>query len=692
MTLRGRLTAAFLVVVIVPLLVGAALVAAALPRAVADRQERGVVSAGHLSGQVIGELCKRARAAAEVAARAAVTPDPVAIEAALSQLVDRGLADGASVVDGSGATVAMAGTGPTNVLSQGCEAGEVVRKGSENFLTATVRLERPVPGSPVPQDAGAASASFRIADSLARRLRAALGDGEIVLLAGGQRIAESGPVDAELITEALEAGNRPVHTNGSLAAIDPVRPGQPVAVLVAMPEGEGVNVLPYVLGVVGLAAALAAGIAVLLARATTRPLQELGDAAARIASGDLTATIAVRNRDEIGRLAEAFNAMIEELRGYVGALQKSRDEVQATVARLGDALSGTHDLDRILGVVLDTAMASTGAHGGAVLLLSGDHLELAAGEGLAEHDVPADLRLEVGTGIAGGVARSGVPVRGYSGKGLRPAPGEPRNTTLAALPLKSSADVVGVLMLFDRDEEFSEGDLTTLRAFASQATVAIDNVQLHEEARRQSLTDGLTGLWNYRYFQLTVGKEIERASRFSRPLSLLMLDLDLFKRVNDNYGHQRGDDVLVELAERLRGQVRDVDVLARYGGEEFVAVLPETDEAGALQAAERIRAAVRRAPFGDGDDPLDMTVSIGVAVFPQHGDSSADLLGRADEAMYAAKRAGRDTFRVYDPDGVRREEPEAEAESVPDSGSDRDPEITSVRVAQAGPEQPQQPT
>jgi len=194
---------------------------------------------------------------------------------------------------------------------------------------------------------------------------------------------------------------------------------------------------------------------------------------------------------------------------------------------------------------------------------------------------------------------------------------------------------------------FDERDLATIRTFATQATVAIDNVLLHEEAQRLSITDGLTGLWNYRYFTMTIGKEIERSARFGRPLALLMLDLDRFKVVNDTYGHQRGDAVLVELAARVRGQVRDVDTVARYGGEEIVVILPETDVEGAVQAAERICDAVRRRPFGDmSEGEVEVTVSIGAAVFPTHGGSSTTLLRRADEALYEAKDAGRDTWRL----------------------------------------------
>jgi diguanylate cyclase (GGDEF)-like protein len=297
-------------------------------------------------------------------------------------------------------------------------------------------------------------------------------------------------------------------------------------------------------------------------------------------------------------------------------------------------------------------MASTRAQAGMVLMFGPTRHELVleVARGVDERGVPADLRLPVGEGVTGRVAKTGDVVMGRLGAGdLRPAPGEPSSGSVIAVPLKSSGTVIGVLDLFDRldAELFDDRDLATIRTFASQATVAIDNVLLHDEAQRLSITDGLTGLWNYRYFTMTVGKEIERSARFGRPLALLMLDIDLFKSVNDTYGHQRGDAVLVELAGRIRGQVRDVDTVARYGGEEIVVILPETDEAGAAQAAERICDAVRRRPFGEpGQAEVDVTVSIGAAVFPTHGGSSTTLLRRADEALYQAKDAGRDTWRL----------------------------------------------
>ena len=165
-------------------------------------------------------------------------------------------------------------------------------------------------------------------------------------------------------------------------------------------------------------------------------------------------------------------------------------------------------------------------------------------------------------------------------------------------------------------------------------------MQLHQEAQRLSTTDGLTGLWNFRYLSMSLAREIERSTRFQRPLAVLMLDLDHFKLVNDQHGHARGDTVLRELAHRVQEQIREVDTFARYGGEEFVVVLPETTVEGAAQLAERICDAVRREPFRpEGEEPLDITVSIGGAAFPEHGASAGDPDARGRQG--ALRRQGR---------------------------------------------------
>jgi two-component system, cell cycle response regulator len=219
-----------------------------------------------------------------------------------------------------------------------------------------------------------------------------------------------------------------------------------------------------------------------------------------------------------------------------------------------------------------------------------------------------------------------------------------------------------VLALYDRlgADQFDDTDLRTLRTFAGQAGVAVHNVRVHEEAQRLSLTDPLTGLWNYRYLRASLRREVERASRFGRMLTVLVLDLDHFKDVNDKYGHAAGDTVLGEFARRIRIGLREVDVAFRQGGEEFVVLLPETDAYGGIIVAERLGAAVREIPVpidprrpdavtGLLVDRVAISVSIGIAVYPEHGTTAQQVLDAADDALYAAKNAGRDTYRLAEP-------------------------------------------
>ncbi|HEY1179677.1 MAG TPA: diguanylate cyclase, partial [Phytomonospora sp.] len=417
----------------------------------------------------------------------------------------------------------------------------------------------------------------------------------------------------------------------------------------------------------------AVGVAWWLARSTTRPVTELAAAADRVAAGDLEARVPVRGGDEVAALATTFNRMTREMQGYVQALTASRDQLRGNLGLLGDTLSSTHDLDRILEVILSTAMTATGAQSGALLLVDEEedatttpatliarcHAGAIAGDPRA-----AGIRVRVGEGLLGRIVAGGEPRRGRVTEETVFAPQEPHCHTYIAVPF-TGADAlvrtpgqasrpVGVLALYDRlgFDEFDDTDLSTLRTFAGQAAVAVENVLLHEEAQRLSLTDPLTGLWNYRYLKVTMDKEVERAHRFGRRTAVIAIDLDRFKDVNDTYGHPVGDRVLIELASRITAQIREVDFAFRYGGEEFVVLLPETDRYGAIPVARRLGEAIRREPFplppaADGTTrTVPVTISMGIAIFPDHGETGADVLAAADEALYAAKAAGRDTYRV----------------------------------------------
>ncbi|HXD58153.1 MAG TPA: GGDEF domain-containing protein, partial [Thermoleophilaceae bacterium] len=187
----------------------------------------------------------------------------------------------------------------------------------------------------------------------------------------------------------------------------------------------------------------------------------------------------------------------------------------------------------------------------------------------------------------------------------------------------------------------------------AQAAVSIENANLHETAQRLAVTDELTGLFNVRHFQEALENEVERSRRFSSPVGLAMLDIDNFKKVNDTYGHQQGDVVLVEVARALRSLSRDIDVPARYGGEELAVILPQTDLDGAELLAERMRAAVADLAVKrlDGQGVLKITASFGVAAFPESADARKSLIAAADAALYRAKHGGKN--QVQRADAVR---------------------------------------
>lgn len=222
---------------------------------------------------------------------------------------------------------------------------------------------------------------------------------------------------------------------------------------------------------------------------------------------------------------------------------------------------------------------------------------------------------------------------------------ESADGVLKCIPLLTHEKITAVLCAGSTAiDGFSEDDMLVLSAIASELAVAIDNAQLYKLTKRLAVTDELTGLSNYRYLRQRLDLEIDRAQRYLRPVSLLMIDVDDFKGHNDSYGHASGDRVLADLAQVLRAKCRDLDVVARYGGEEFAVILPETDASGAFVVAEKLRESVGVHMFGGdhGRRDVHVSISVGVATYPIHAGSSEELLKQADDALYKAKSTGRD--------------------------------------------------
>lgn len=206
-------------------------------------------------------------------------------------------------------------------------------------------------------------------------------------------------------------------------------------------------------------------------------------------------------------------------------------------------------------------------------------------------------------------------------------------------PLATEGYEIGVLFLgrYTR-EPFTESSEGFLETMAGQAAIAVENANLYSTAQELAVHDGLTGTYNYRYFMKQLEEELKRAERYGRAVSLAMIDIDLFKNVNDTHGHQRGDDVLRGLTQTLTSTTRETDIVARYGGEEFVVILPETDTADALEVAEKLRVAVSNASYArENGHSIKITISLGVATYPSLAGNQEELLRRADDALYSAK-------------------------------------------------------
>ena len=650
MTLRTRLALVLVALVLVPLVAAAILVLYAVPRAAADRADSLVLSARSGVTNEVSRTCDEVQSAAVVTGRTLGSTSPAT---ATRRAVADGLADWVSVVSDRGNAVSSAGQLPSGLITEpwsDCAAGEA------GGPALTTELQVVVADTP---ELSAVRTAEAVDTAYLDNLRSRLGfTADVALLLDGRVVASTSDPSVDLSAATDLAANAPagggvVSEDGVTASVAPAGPGMPFTVVVATPTpGSGLLVQTIFL-VVLVALVVAVVAAVAIARDLTGPLEEVTDAAEAVASGDLTRSLEVRRSDEVGRLARAFNHMTDELLTYVTELEGSRDALKANFDRLGETLSATLDLETLVPVVLETAMTSVGAEAG-IVMLGDEHggLTLQAEHGMRTRSLQVPSSVVVGAGLLGAVAASGLSVRGELGTApeLLAGENEPQSGSVLAVPLRRPPHVFGVIALFAPVDPkgFDAAAESALQSLAGPASIAVENVLLHAEATRASTIDQMTGVWNYRYLLTSLNREVELAHRFDRSLSVLMLDLDHFKRVNDAYGHPRGDAVLREFAARVQAEIREVDTLARYGGEEFAVVLPETTAAGAENLADRICSAIRSRPFttDDSDTPIAVTVSIGGGVYPEHGGSSRELIQAADRALYSAKESGRDRWSM----------------------------------------------
>ncbi len=320
------------------------------------------------------------------------------------------------------------------------------------------------------------------------------------------------------------------------------------------------------------------------------------------------------------------------------------------IERLSSEVSSIPELDRLLPKIMSAFAEAAQVSKGSIMLLNEEGiLEIRAAIGLSERAVKV-VHPKLGEGISGKVALTGRPILVndttknslykdfvLDQKKKRPA------ETLLCLPLLFRNRVLGVINLEEKIEQqpFLRNDEILLSILANQSAVAIANTQLYDSA----VTDGLTGLYNQKYFCLSLNQEIERTRRYKCFFSLLLLDIDYFKRINDTYGHQTGDAVLYELGRLLKSSVRMNDLCARYGGEEFVLILLESDPADTFWIGERLRKKIAGSFFSK--KKLQLTVSIGMAVFQGENQLNTEkLIKYADSALYLSKNNGRNQVTI----------------------------------------------
>jgi len=412
-----------------------------------------------------------------------------------------------------------------------------------------------------------------------------------------------------------------------------------------------------ILGIALIALLAGVFLAAIMARIITGSLGRLVESTQIVMTGDLSHRLQIETTDEIGMLAHRFNEMITALEGNRRALDRKIFEIE-TLFKASQTMNFQNDTDKLIRQLLEMATQALRAERASMMLLVDQTDELATRIvlGLDETEtasLPSATRIKSGEGVAGTVLKTGQSIVVNEGchdplfKSFEStAAFEHRIKNLISVPLKVKDRVTGVVNIVNKmaEDGFNADDQRLMEALAHQAAMAVEHARLYELA----ITDGLTKLFIHRYFQARLDEEIMRAKRYHTTVSLILFDIDHFKKFNDTYGHQQGDIVLIETAKLLKQAVRDtIDIPARYGGEEFTIILPETDAKGAQLVAERLRKTIEAYDFPGQGKALKVTISLGIASFPDHASTKPVLIKKADIALYACKERGRNCSSIY---------------------------------------------
>jgi diguanylate cyclase (GGDEF)-like protein/PAS domain S-box-containing protein len=358
-------------------------------------------------------------------------------------------------------------------------------------------------------------------------------------------------------------------------------------------------------------------------------------------------------RDAVGTpiMLSGTDTDITELKELETALQQRVRELEV-LHTLMNEITGELNLETLLGDILKWSVILLDANSGQLALYDAERHELQILAGYNMHDEFTGNRQSVTPGGTEQVllTRRPLVIENYPAWVGRLPQYRINAKTLLLVPLLAGEQVVGIIIIGDDRPErtFTAADTELLTLFAQQATIAIRNAQIFAEARHLATIDALTDLCNRRAFFELAQHEFERSRRYGHLLSLLMLDIDHFKQINDTYGHAAGDQVLRTVAYECRALLRTLDIIGRYGGEEVIMALPETNEENAQQVAERLRQHLAQTVISADAHAVQISVSLGVATANDVEELTLEaLINRADQALYAAKQAGRNRVVVW---------------------------------------------
>ncbi len=338
-------------------------------------------------------------------------------------------------------------------------------------------------------------------------------------------------------------------------------------------------------------------------------------------------------------------------------VQRFHDERNA-ILEVSSTLTKNLNMGCLTEQILEHAFKMFSADGCTLYIISEDKKELIPLGAQEQNPDPEVLdqisthRLKVGVGVVGWVAATGESViSGDAEMDYRSVhiPGTPYDLeSLIAVPLMSEEETFGVLVIYKlRLNAFTQEDLELAKIIANQASIALANARLYEHVRNLSETDSLTGVWNSRRLNVIINKLIVDASEKGLSLSMLFIDCDDFKQINDRYGHPVGDLFLRFFAQVLHEGIREHDLIIRYAGDEFVILLPDTSSEEAIAVAERLKSLIGQCRMKDYPQ-LYTTVSMGLATYPAHAHDGESLIRYADDALYKAKKRGKNQFALYE--------------------------------------------